>query len=116
MPKVLTQSSILVCAHQGQISLTASQQLLSIAGDAVLVEGDLAGATIAGCTTPSNPTTGTKPCLTVVAMAAGASTNLTVGGKAVLLDTATGTTDGVTAVPSNTWSVQSAGQTIVDAD
>lgn len=117
MPKVLTVASTLTCAHQGKIALKASQQTLKIDGKAVLVLGDLNGATIAGCLTPLStpPAPTTKPCQTVVSMASGASTNLKVGGKAVLLDTASGMTDGVTTPPSNTWSVQAAGQTKLDA-
>jgi len=116
MPPVITEASQVTCAHQGIVTLKASQSLLTIEAAAVLVDGDLIGATIAGCTTPLNAASGTKPCLTVVAMSAGAATTLSVGGKPVLLATATGTTDGVTAVPSNFWSVQSAGQTAITAD
>jgi hypothetical protein len=116
MPPLITEKSIVKCAHNGVVTLKASQTLLTIDGTAVLVEEDLDGATITGCTTVTNAVSGTKQCLTVVAMSAGAATTLSVGGKAVLLASATGTTDGVTAVPSNFWSVQSAGQTAISAD
>ena len=110
MPKVLTVGSTLVCAHQGTITLVQSQNLLKVAGQAVLVQGDVDGKPISGCATPVTPST--KPCLTVVSMIAGAATKLTVGGKAALLETAMGMTDGV---PPGPWRVQTAGQTKLDA-
>lgn len=112
MPKVLTQGSVLTCAHQGKIQVTASQSLLKIDGQAVLVQGDLEGKTISGCSTPATPTS--KPCTSVVSMTVGAATMIKVGGKAVLLETAMGMTDGVTPAPTNIWQVQSAGQTKLD--
>jgi hypothetical protein len=110
MPKVLTKGSSLTCAHQGTIKLTPSQTKLKVDGQAVLVDGDLVGATVSGCTTPTSQTS--KPCSSVVSMMAGAALHLKVGGKGVLLDTAAGLTDGL---PTNSWSVQSAGQTKLDA-
>ncbi len=109
MPKVLNKGSAITCLHQGTVQLTAGQTLLKVDGQAVLLQGDLEGATISGCTTPASPAS--KPCTTVVSMSVGAATKLKVGGKAVLLDTAAGTTDGVTPVPTNFWIVQSAKQT-----
>ena len=37
------------------------------------------------------------------------------GGKPVLLETAMGTTDGVTPAPTNMWNVRTAGHTKLDA-
>jgi hypothetical protein len=113
MPKVLTEGSILKCAHQGSVQVTASQTQLKVDGQAVLVMGDLEGATISGCKTPS--TTSSKPCMAVVSVTPGAATRLKAGGKMVLLETAMGNTDGVTPAPTNIWTVQSAGQTKLDA-
>jgi hypothetical protein len=45
-------------------------------------------------------------------MLAGAAAKLEAGGQPVLLDTAQGITD---SVPPGTWSVQSAGQSKLDA-
>ena len=118
MPKVITESSTIVCAHHGTVTFTASQQKLKVGGQAVLVTTDVSTGLISGCKTPLNPQTGTKPCLKVVSLIAGAATKLKVGNAPlllpVLLDTATGMTDGVAPTP-NTWSVQSAGQTKFDA-
>jgi hypothetical protein len=108
MPKVITQGSSLTCAHQGKIQLAPSQTKLKVDGQAVLVEGDLIGAAIVGCTVVES--TSSKRCTSVVSMAAGASLKLKVDGKAVLLETAAGLTDGLPA-GANLWSVQSAGQT-----
>lgn len=115
MPKVLTQGSTLTCAHKGTIQLTAGQSVLKVDGQAVLVEGDLSGATISGCTTPNSspPAPLTKQCTKVIAMSVGAAVKLKAGGKAVLLETATGTTDGISPT-GNLWNVQSAGQTKLD--
>jgi hypothetical protein len=108
MPNVITAGSTVKCAHQGTVQLVPSQQVLNVDGRAVLVMGDLEGKPISGCTVPA--TQSSKPCTTVVKMIAGAATKLRAGNKAVLLDTATGLTDGLPA-PGNVWTVQTAGQT-----
>ena len=108
MPKVLTEGSTLTCLHEGQVQLAPSQSLLKVGGQAVLVQGDLEGKPISGCTTPASQSS--KPCMTVVAMSVGAAISLKVGGQPVLLETASGTTDGVTPAPTNRWRVRTAGQ------
>jgi hypothetical protein len=113
MPSVITEGSALTCAHQGRIQLRASQRLLTVDGQAVLLQGDLEGAPISGCTTPATPTS--KPCLTVVSTLTGPARTLSVGGKPALLENASGLTDGVTPAPTNQWLVQSAGQTKLTA-
>jgi hypothetical protein len=117
MAKVLTVASSLTCSHGGTVQLKSSQTQLTVDGNAVLVQGDLDGATISNCPTPVStaPAPVTKPCQTVVSMLSGASASLKVGGKPVLLETAQGVTDGVTTPPTNAWSVKSAGQTKLDA-
>jgi hypothetical protein len=111
MPKVITQGSSITCAHQGKVQVTPSQNKLKVDGQAVLVEGDLIGAPIVGCTVVES--TSTKRCTSVVSMVVGASLKFKVDGKAVLLETAAGLTDGVPP-GANLWSVQSAGQTKLD--
>jgi hypothetical protein len=113
MPKVLTAKSTLTCLHQGTVQLMASQSVLKVDGQAVLVQGDLEGKLISGCKTPVSQTT--KPCMTVVAMSVGTAMALKAGNKPVLLETAMGTTDGLTPAPTNMWNVQTAGQTKLDA-
>jgi hypothetical protein len=113
MPMVITESSVIKCAHQGTVQFTASQQVLQVDGQSVLLVSDVSTGVVSGCTTQPNPQTGAKPCLKVVGLSAGAATMLTVNTTPVLLETANGTTDGVTTPgpPTNFWSVQSAGQT-----
>ena len=114
MPKVITQQSTLKCAHGGTLTLSASQSKLKLGGAAVLVAGDLDGKSISLCPTPTTPPPPgpvNKPCTTVAGVIAGTSVRLKVGGKAVLLETVAGTTDGVLAnVPAQPWSVTSANQ------
>jgi hypothetical protein len=113
MANVLTVGSSLQCAHLGKFILVGSQKQLTVDGQAVLVDGDLENASISGCTTPTAQ--GTKPCLKVTGVLGGKSTTLSVGGKAVLLDNAAGTTDGLPVAPQQ-WSVASAAQTKLQAD
>jgi len=119
MPLVLTEKSSLVCANQGAVQLTATQSKLTVAGAKVLVTGDLANAPISRCTTVTNTITGAKQCMMIVSAQGGVSTKLKVAGKGVLLDTISGTTDGVVVPPPppgiQTWSVQSAGQSKLKA-
>lgn len=115
MPAVITTQSTLKCAHQGNVTLSASQSRLTVGGAAVLVQGDLDGAGVSGCptpTTPPPPGPANKPCTSVTSAVAGTSLRLKVGGKAVLLASVAGTTDGVLAnVAPQPWSVLSAGHT-----
>jgi len=117
MSLVLTEKSSLVCANQGAVQLTATQSKLTVAGTKVLVTGDLASAPISRCLTVTNAVTGTKQCMMIVLAQAGVSAKLKVAGKGVLLDTISGTTDGVVPpLPGiQTWSVQSAGQSKLKA-
>lgn len=112
MPSALTESSTLACGDQGTLQLRAGQSKLTVNGSKVLVMGDLNGADVSGCTTVTNTNTGTKQCLKVLTALGGVATKLTVGGQGVLLETITGTTDGL---PVPAWTVQSAGQTKLQA-
>jgi hypothetical protein len=109
MPNVLTEGSIVVCAHQGTITFTASQHKLKVNGSAVLVESDATTGVVSGCLNVTNPTTGAVQCTIVTSLLPGGSaTKFTLGGSPVMLETAMGLTDGV---PPSPWQVQSAGQT-----
>lgn len=111
MAAVLTTGSRLVCPHGGSVSLGPGQSRLKIDGKAALVQSDVMGRSISGCTTPlvTPPGTPSKPCQVVVSVIAGPTPKLTVGGQPVLLEHAQGLTDGVAPVPG-TWRVQNAGQ------
>jgi hypothetical protein len=116
MPKILTETSQLNCPHGGKVQATAGQAKLRVGGSRVLVAGDVAGKQVAACLTAPAPQAGTLKCLTAVSlMPPGVSSKLRVGGKGVLLDTATGLTDGAVAGVPQSWSVGSANQLKVEA-
>jgi hypothetical protein len=107
MGAVLTESSSVACGHTpGTVQLRAGQSKLTVNGNKVLVDGDLMGASISSCSTPS--TQSSSPCATVSSTVGGVAQKLTVGGKGVLLDNITGVTSGV---PPGSLSVSNAGQT-----
>lgn len=109
MANVLTQTSTLTCAHQGNVTAMATQSVLKVNGQSVLVT-QVQGA-IAGCIQVPPPPSN-KPCTSVTSQVGGTSTVLKVNGSPVLLDTSSGLTDGS---PTNTWSVQTAGQSLLNA-
>jgi len=117
MSLVLTEKSSLVCANQGAVRLNATQSKLLVAGAKVLVTGDLTGAPISRCMTVTDTNTGAKQCMTITSARGGVSTKLKVAGMGVLLDSITGTTDGIVPPPPGiqTWSVQNAGQSKLKA-
>ncbi len=93
MPKVLTTASHVDCLHSGHATLSSTAKL-QVAGAPVLLETGTSAWTIAGCTVAvSNAPT--KPCTKLMGVLAGASTKLSVGGVAVLLETFRASTDGV---------------------
>jgi hypothetical protein len=104
MPNVITEASLIQCPHLGTVKATASQSVLAVDGNKVLVQSDLLSATV---TCPAVPAPGVKPCTKVASVTAGAAAKLTAGGQPVLLETAQGLTDGT---PPQ-WRVVSAGQT-----
>ena len=110
MAKVLTADAKVICSHPGgSVQVAAGQQKLKVGGSPVLVMGDMEGKSIGGC---SNSGPNLTPCMAVVSTLQGAASKLRAGSKPVLLDTATGITN---SVPPGTWTVQSAGQTKLDA-
>jgi hypothetical protein len=104
VPFALTESSQVVCAHQGTVKLRAGQSKLTVNGAKVLVDGDLAGAPISTCATPVSQTS-TK-CLTISSTIGGVAVKLKVQGKGVLLENIKGNTDGVISGAPQLWSVQ----------
>src|ERR1700761_3837106 len=109
MPPVVTSNATIVCAHGGQVVLIPRQTTVTIDGGAVLCEGDLIGAPIAGCLQAPSP--GSAPCTSVLSTLPG-STSLEVlgGGRPAHVATLTGMTDGV---PPAAIEVGSAGQASV---
>jgi hypothetical protein len=114
MVDVLTTAATVMCAHGGRVALSSVQHTLSVDGKPVLLASDLVGASISNCATLLSTANSTAPCLHVLSVLAGSSTNLSVGGSPVLLESARGITDGVAGGPGS-WSVQSAGQTKLEA-
>jgi len=115
MPNVLTAGSSLKCPHGGKFVLVASQNQLTVDGQPVLVDGDLQNSSIAGCVPPPNTPPWT-PCTKVAVVYQGQATTMSVGGKSVLLETASGGTNGTTPPVPPPWSVVSSGQTKLQAD
>ena len=113
MPAVLTTASTLICSHGGQLVVQASTTALHAGGSPVLVKADLLAATVSGCTNTAT-NLGQKPCLAVTSVAVGASTDLTVSGQPVMLETAQGLTDASPPLPV-LWQVSTAGQTVLEA-
>lgn len=106
MALVLSGNAVIRCSHQGTVRATPSQQGLKVDGTAVLVESDLTSATISGCTN-TDARAGQVPCASITSIVAGVATKLKVGGKAVVLEGASGITS---STPPGTFSVSSAGQ------
>ena len=118
MPFPITESSKVVCLHQGSVQLKAGQTKLKVNGARVLVDGDLAGAAISQCQTvpASAPSPVSIKCTLVASTIGGVATKLKVQGKGVLLDTINGFTNGAVAnVVNQPWSVQSAAQSKLKA-
>ena len=120
MPFVLTESSKLVCQHQGAVTLTAGQSKLTVNGARVLVDGDLNNAAISLCqTVPAPPPAGptSVKCTLVISAIGGVASKLKVQGKGVLLENIQGFTNGIVANALNRpWSVQSAAETKLQAN
>ena len=110
MATVLNAKATIGCGHGGSVQISAGQAKLVAGGAAVLVDGDLDGATISGCTTPKSDKT--SKCQSVSSVIGGTAAKLSAGGSKVLLDTVSGLTDGV---PPGTLVVQTPGQTILQA-
>src|SRR5262245_61323712 len=119
MPKVITTSSEVKCDHGtgGPVTLQAGQDVLTIGGAAVVARS-IAGSTIGTGCTLTNSGAGQTPCSSVVSqLPGGDSTVLQVNGTPVVLEGATGVTNGVGVPPPQlTWSVKSVGQDVLNAD
>lgn len=92
VPRLLTEDSLLYCAHGGRVVLAASQDLVRIAGRRALVEPDLLARPICAC---PNATPSTPPCGQTVAVdqAPSHSAFVRIDGRPVCKDSAIGRTD-----------------------
>lgn len=119
MPKALVAGAVIQCSHGGMAKLPNGSPKLQVSGQPAVTAGQEVGISFApGAPTvitpcplpgPSNP----SPCTATQSAVAGVSTLLKVGGSGVLLDTATGPAINAND-PAATWSVASAGQTVLD--
>ncbi len=89
MANALTNASSIKCSHSG-VALLVSTGKLKVSGSPVLLDGDTIAFAPGTCTQVGS---GLTPCTTLT-VAGGQSTKLTVGGKAVLLESITGQTNG----------------------
>ncbi|MBK8906967.1 MAG: hypothetical protein IPM60_03415 [Rhodospirillales bacterium] len=109
----LTEDAVLCCDHEaGLVRIVGTQDLVTVAGRAVLVQSNPESRPIVGCPNVG-PTI--KPCLQTLKVEKGYSAFVRIDGKAVCLDTVSGLTDGT---PPGTikYSVRSPGQALVGAD
>jgi hypothetical protein len=123
MPNVLVVGGKLKCNHGGMLQLSSGSSLLEIAGADAIASGMEAGLSFSGgpdvlvpcpLPAPSGPP-GSSPCTATLAATAGTSSLLSIGGVAALLDSASGQTVNAND-PNATWSVDSAGQTLLSVD
>lgn len=109
---LLTQKATLVCAHEtGVVGIAATQNLVTIEKQAVLVEANPENRPIAGCVN-ANPPAGIKPCTTTLSVRDGYSELVRIDGRRVCLDTVWGVTDG-TPPGSHKYKVRHPGQHLV---
>jgi hypothetical protein len=116
MPQVLVDGATVMCSHSGVMSLSGGNTKFTVSNNGAITAGMEIGIDFTTASPPcqsKNPTSGAPtPCKIVAAATAGISSVLSIAGTPVLLDTAGGVTvDGTN--PPGTWSVASAGQTML---
>jgi hypothetical protein len=108
----------MICGHGGTLTTTGAPKL-KVAGNPVLQKTGIMGQSVSGCITPiAPPPPGppSSPCHTVASVITGEATKLKVSGSPVMLETLTGTTDGVVAgTTPQTLLSATAGQTKLTA-
>lgn len=107
------------CSHLGTVTPKSAAAPLRAGGRPVLVDGAFDGAQVAtDCTNTTNSNTGAVQCALTSKQRSGAATKLLVAGKAALLDTTTGSTNGTNpggALPAPSYEVKAAGQSKLKA-
>jgi hypothetical protein len=89
---LLTEDAELRCKHlTGRVKITTSQDWVTAMGKRLLVEPDVEGRPIGGC---SNAGPTIKPCLCTLKVMRGYSDLLRIDGHRVCLDAIRGLTDG----------------------
>jgi len=116
MPNVLVVGGMLKCSHGGMLTLSSGDARLQVSGAAAVTFGMEVGLSFAAGTPPCTYTTpvgAPSPCSATLPALSGTSALLSVGDIPVLLDNASGLAVNA-ADPSAQWSVDSAGQTLLD--
>jgi hypothetical protein len=104
---VLTKADTFQCQHGGTATLTIPPtRTLSVGGNPVVVQSDLATAVITGCGLTQVPA---PPCVSIISTLAGTSTVLKADGSPVLVAGAQGATN------AGTWSVLTPGSSQLEA-
>lgn len=110
---VATSDAIIQCIHQGVTSITSiGESKLTVNGKNIFTS--ISGS-VNSLTCSQQPTTATpnnKPCSSF-SITTGTASKLTVGGKPVVLQGDTGTSDGS---PTNGCELKTAGQVILQTD
>jgi hypothetical protein len=124
MGSVLAVGAIIKCSHGGSLKLAQGSSKLSVGGNAVVTAGMESGLSFAvgspNVVTPCpklgpGPAFPPSPCAsTGSSLPPGVAVKLLVDGKGVLLDSASGLATNPND-PAATWSVTSAGQTLLEA-
>ncbi len=120
MPNVVVAGGVIECSHSGQIQFSSGSSQLEVSGSQAITFGMEAGLVFAvgspGVVAPCTavlPNGNPSPCTSSPAQA-GVSTLLLIGGVGALLDNATGLT--VNPAGPGTWSIASAGQSLLEVD
>lgn len=85
--------STVKCGHDPGKVVTSPSPKLKVSGQPVLVKLGILLKPVGGCSTAL--TASTKPCSSVLSVITGEALKLKVGGMPVMLDTISGTTDGL---------------------
>lgn len=99
MAGVLTMGSKVTCEHEGAVGVSSTEKL-KVSNYPVLVKASIAGKSIAAnCTTTDalddQGKQKDKKCTSVSSVLTGEATKLKVNNQPVMLDTLSGTTDGI---------------------
>jgi hypothetical protein len=121
MSNVVVAGGLIQCSHKGSVKLAGGDPRLEISGAQALTAGMEIGISFAtaapGVITPCplpGPG-GSSPCSATIAATTGVSGQMTVGGRGVLLDSASGRATNPNDANA-TWSIVQAGQTILSVD
>src|SRR6266545_2066852 len=115
MAGVLTTASNVTCGHAPGKVQTSSTAKLTVSGRPVLLKSSIAGSSVSGCSTPSDPNSGSVTCTLVTSVTTGDATKLTAGHAPVTLDTLAGGTNGTVSGTPQTLLSATAGQTKLTA-